>query len=132
MRTAAVGQKCPSCARPAKSSRARGKPQHYLRAVGAGIGAALVGGLVYAQVLQLVRFGSLILAGVLGYGIGRVVRWGTRGQTQQPFVGIAIGLSLVAVAVGLLFTYGTPVPLRIFALLAYAVAGWFAHRGLHG
>lgn len=131
MRTAAVGQKCPSCARPARSSRALGKPQHYVRVIGAGIAAAIAGGLLYAQAVQLLRFGSLILAALLGYGMGRVVRWGSRGQTQQPFLGIAIGLSLAAVAVGLLFTYGTPIPLRIFALLAYAAAGWFAQRGLH-
>lgn len=132
MRTAAVGQKCPSCARPARSSRALGKPQHYVRAIGGGLLAAIVGGVVYAYLAAAIGFGGLILAGLLGFGIGRMVRWGTRGQTQQPFAGIAIGLAVVAVAVAFLFSYGTPVPPRLFALLAYAVAGWLALRGMAG
>jgi hypothetical protein len=132
MRTAAVGQKCPSCARPARSSRALGKPEHYVRAIGAGLGAALAGGLLYAQVLAVVRFGSLILAGLLGFGIGRVVRWGTRGQSQQPFAGIAIALGVVAVVVGFVFVYRTPLPARLLTLVAYPIAGWFALRGLRG
>ena len=132
MRTAAVGQKCPSCARPARSSRALGKPEHYLRSIGAGLGAALAGGLLYAQVLAVVRFGSLILAGLLGFGIGRVVRWGTRGQSQQPFAGIAIALGVIAVVVGFVFVYATPLPARLLTLVAYPIAGWLALRGLRG
>jgi hypothetical protein len=131
MRTAAVGQKCPTCAKPARSSRALGKPQHYVRAIGVGLVAAVAGGFIYAQLLALVSFGSFILAGVLGYLIGRVVRWGTRGQTQQPFAGIAIGLAVVAVAVAFTLIYGNPLPLRgLLTILAYPVAGFLALRGL--
>jgi hypothetical protein len=108
-----------------------GKPQHYVRAVGTGLVAAVVGGFIYAQVMNALRgFGSLILSGLLGFAIGRVVVWGTRGQSQQPFSGIAIGLAVAAVAVAFVFTYGTPVPPRLFALLAYPVAGWLALRGM--
>jgi hypothetical protein len=131
MRTAAVGQKCPTCAKPARSARALGKPQHYARAIGVGLVAAVAGGFIYAQLLALVSFGSFILAGVLGYLIGRVVRWGTRGQTQQPFAGIAIGLAVVAVAVAFTLIYGNPLPLRgLLTILAYPVAGFLALRGL--
>jgi hypothetical protein len=131
MRTAAVGQKCPTCAKPARSARALGKPQHYVRAIGAGLAAAIVGGVVYAQLLALLPFGSIILAGVLGFGIGRVVRWGTRGQTQQPFGGIAIGLAVLAVAVAFMVIYRNPLPLRgLLTLLAYPFAGYLALRGL--
>lgn len=132
MRTAAVGQKCPSCARPARSSRALGKPQHYVRAIGGGLLAAIVGGVAYAYVAAAIPFGSLILAGLLGFGIGRVVRWGARGQTQQPFSGIAIALAAGAIAVAFVLGYGTPLPPQLFALLAYVVAGWLALRGLAG
>ena len=131
MRTAAVGQKCPTCARPAKSARAVGKPEHYVRAIGAGLGSAVVGGLLYAQLIAALRgFGSLILSGVVGFLVGRVVGWGTRGQSQQPFSGIAIALGVLAVAVAFFLGYGTPVPPRVLTLLAYPVAGWFALRGL--
>ncbi|HSK91882.1 MAG TPA: hypothetical protein VK875_11275 [Euzebyales bacterium] len=132
MRTAAVGQKCPSCARPARSARALGKPQHYVRAVGAGLVAAVVGGIIYTQLLAVVRFGALIFAGILGFVIGRVVRWGTRGQSQQPFTAIAITLGVVAVAVAFTTGFGTPLPPRLLTLLAYPAAGWFALRGLQG
>lgn len=130
MRTAAVGQKCPRCARSPRSARALGKPEHYLRAVGGGVLAAIVGGLVYAQLVGTVRFGSLILAGLLGFLIGRVVRWGARGQSQQPFLAIAMGLAGLAVAVAFLIGAGTLLPLRSLAILAYPVAIWLAMRGL--
>lgn len=130
MRTAAVGQKCPRCARSPRSARALGKPQHYVRAVGGGLSAAAAGGVVYAQLLTTVRFGSLILAGLLGFLIGRVVRWGARGQSQQPFLGIAMGLAALAVAVAFLLGAGSLLPLRGLAILAYPVAIWLAMRGL--
>ena len=130
MRTAAVGQKCPRCARSPRSTRALGKPQHYVRAVGGGLLAAVVGGVVYAQLVATVRFGSLILAGVLGFLIGRVVKRGARGQTQQPFLGIAMGLAGLGVAVAFLLGAGTLLPLRSLAILAYPVAVWLAMRGL--
>ena len=131
MRTAAVGQKCPTCARAPRSARALGKPQHYVRAIGAGLGAAVLGGVAYAQLMAALRgFGSLLLSGLLGFVIGRVVVWGTRGQSQQPFITVAVVLALVAVAVAFLLVYRTPVPPRLFALLAYPVAGWLALRGL--
>jgi hypothetical protein len=131
MRTAAVGQKCPSCAKPARAARALGKPQHYVRAIGAGLAAAVVGGVIYAQLLALIGFGSLIFAGLLGFAIGRVVRWGTRGQTQQPFAGIAVGLAVLAVAVAFTMIYRNPLPLRgLLTILAYPVAGFLALRGL--
>jgi hypothetical protein len=131
MRTAAVGQKCPTCAKPARSARALGKPQHYVRAIGAGLGVAVVGGFVYAQLLALIGFGSFILAGALGYLIGRVVKWGTRGQTQQPFAGIAIALGVLAVAIAFTLIYRNPLPLRgLLTILAYPFAGYLALRGL--
>lgn len=131
MRTAAVGQKCPRCARTPRSARALGRPRHYARAVGGGVAAAVVGGVVYAQLLATVRFGALIIAGLLGFLIGRVVRWGARGQTQQPFPGIAMGLAGLAVAVAFLVGAGTLLPLRAGLLvLAYPVAAWLAMRGL--
>lgn len=132
MRTAAVGQKCPRCARTPRSARALGRPVHYVRAIGAGLSAAVVGGAVYAQLLATVSFGRLVLAGALGYGIGRVVRWGTAGQTQQPFAGIAIALGVVAIGVGFVTATGTPLPpgAGILTLAAYPLAGWLALRGL--
>jgi hypothetical protein len=132
MRQAAVGQKCPACARQPRSARARGKPRDYVRLGLAGPVAAAAGGFVYSLVLAWVGFGGLILAAVVGYGMGRTVRWAARGQTQQPFRGIAIGLGVVAIGLGLIFARGTPVPGGLFGLLAYGASGWFAGRALSG
>lgn len=130
MRTAAVGQKCPRCARTPRSARALGKPEHYVRAVGVGLPAAAAGGLVYAQLLAAFSFGSLILAGVLGFGLGRIVKWGSRGQHQQPFPGIAMGLAGLSVAVAFLLVFGSILPGAGLLVLAYPVAMWLAVRGL--
>ncbi len=130
MRTAAVGQKCPRCATTPRSARALGKPKHYLRALGGGVAAAAVGGVLYAQLLAAIGFGALILAGLLGFGIGRVVKWGARGQRQQPFPAIAMALAGLAVAVGFVVAFGTLLPLGGLVILAYPVAIWLSVRGL--
>lgn len=130
MRTAAVGQKCPRCAKAPRSARAVGKPVHYVRSVGGGLATAIAGGVVYSLLLRSVGFGALILAGVLGYLIGRVVKWGARGQSQQPFVTIAGVLAGLAIALAFVVTFGTVLPLRGLLILAYPVAVWLGLRGL--
>lgn len=133
MQTAAVGQKCPRCARMPRAARALGRPEHYVRAIGGGIAAAFVGGVVYAQLLATVRFGSVIMGALLGFALGRVVRWGSRGQSQQPFQGIAMGLAALAVAVGFFVVFATPLPLGGgLLILAYPAAIWLSIRGLRG
>ncbi|MDP9405715.1 MAG: hypothetical protein M3O86_03815, partial [Actinomycetota bacterium] len=76
MRQSAVGQKCPRCARLPRSARALGRPVHYLKAGVAGLAVAVVGGLALNAALGRVGFGSVILPGLLGFGVGRAVAWG--------------------------------------------------------
>ena len=130
MRQGAVGQKCPNCARVPRSARALGRPVHYVKGVAAGLGAAAVGGVLYGTVLALVPFGSLILAGLLGYGVGAAVSWGVARQSQPPFPVIAASCAVIGVAAGFVTIGGTPLPRGLFGLLAYAAAGFFALRGL--
>lgn len=132
MRQGAVGQKCPSCARQPRSARAKGKPRDYVRLSLAAPIAVIAGGLFYSFVIATVSFGSLILAGLLGFGIGRVVRWAVRGQTQQPFMGIAAVAGVITVGTGLFFAGAGVIPAGVFSVLAYVVSGWFAVRGLQG
>lgn len=132
MRSSAVGQKCPDCARVPRSARARGKPIHYVRAVGAGLAVALGGAFALGQIMLMVRFGTVILSALLGYLVGRVVRWGAAGQTQQPFGYLAAGCVVVGLAVGFTVTFGTPVPGGFWLLIGYVAAGFFALRGLSG
>lgn len=135
MHQAAVGQKCPRCARTPRRARARGKPQHYLKAIVAGVVAAVVGGLVTHQLLLAVPFGGLILSGVLGFGVGRAVGWGAQRQSQQPFLAIAVVLGVlggVLAFAGPLVVSHPVIVARPFTLLAGVIAGAFAIRGLRG
>ena len=127
MRQSPVGQKCPSCARLPRSARARGKPMHYVRAIGAGAAVAVVGGLVLRQLLGAVGFGAILLPSLLGFGVGRVVGWGASRQTQQPFPAIAIGLAVIG---SVLAGGGLGIVNRPFALLGVLAAGYFAQRGM--
>ena len=127
-RSAAVGQKCPSCAKLPRSARATGRPRDYVRLAALGLPAAAVGGVVYGLLVAQVGFG-IILGGLLGFGIGRLVGRVLPGRTLPPFPGLVAGLGVLAVAVGYVVVLGVLVP-GIFGLLAYAAAGYFAMRGL--
>jgi hypothetical protein len=129
MRPAAVGQKCPSCARQPRSALAVGKPEHYLKGGGAGLVVAVAGGLLLSIALGRVGFGGIILPALLGFGVGRAVRWGAQHQTAQPFRVLAgvLGAFGGVLAGGGLAVLGAP-----FALLGVAAAAYFAIRGLYG
>lgn len=129
MRQSAVGQKCPRCAQVPRSARALGKPIHYVKAAGAGFGAAVVGGLVLFQLLRQMPFGRIILSAFLGFAIGRAVGWGAQRQQHRPFEVMAVGFGIVGalLASGGLARLDNP-----FTLLAVAAAGFFALRGLRG
>lgn len=127
MRQSPVGQKCPRCARTPRSARARGKPVHYVRAVGGGAALALVGGFVLRQALGAIGFGAIMLPALLGFGVGKVVAWGASRQSQQPFPAIAIGLAVLGAVVA---GGGLGILNRPFAMLGVAAAGYFALRGL--
>ncbi|HUH07255.1 MAG TPA: hypothetical protein VML96_05535 [Egibacteraceae bacterium] len=139
MRPAAVGQKCPRCAKMPRSARALGKPSHYVKATAAGLGAAIGGGIALGLLFSQISLFGIILSAMLGFGVGRAVGWGAQRQTAQPFVVIAVTMAVVAVTVSLMTVAGLrtgfstllfrPQP---FTLLSYLAAGWFALRGLRG
>lgn len=129
MRASAVGQKCPDCARVPRSARALGKPIHYVRGVGAGLAVALVGAFALLQFIVMVGFGRVILSAVLGYLVGRAVRWGAAGQTQSPFPALAAGCVVLGMAAVFTAFTGSPIPGGLWLLLGYLAAGFFATRG---
>lgn len=128
MRPAAVGQKCPSCARQPRSALAVGKPQHYVKGGLAGLAVAVAGGLVLSQALGRIGFGGIILPALLGYAVGRAVRWGAQHQTHRNFEVLAISLAVVGAVVA---GGGVAIVGRPFALLGVAFAGYTAWRALH-
>lgn len=131
MRQSAVGQKCPRCAKLPRRARAYGKPIHYVKGVGGGLATAFGAGLLYVRAIGAMGFGTLILAGLLGFGVGRVVRWGAASQSQPPWPAVAATCAVAGMVLAHVVTYQR-LPLSGFLLLAYAVAGYAAVRGLHG
>lgn len=128
MRQAAVGQKCPRCARVPRRAQALGKPIHYVKGGGAGLVVAVVGGFVLGFTRGAIGFGGILLPALLGFGVGRTVSWGAQRQTHRNFEILAVVLGVIG---GILAGGGLAVVNRPFALLGVAAAGYFARRGLH-
>jgi hypothetical protein len=126
----AVGQKCPACARQARSARARGKPRQYVKGVAFGVAAAVPVAAALWAVLGIVGFFTWIASGVGGYGIARAVRAGAEGNAAAPFRAVAIGLAVVAVEAAWLLGFGVlfPAGLGLVTYLAAAYGAWIVYR----
>lgn len=93
-----VGARCPDCAKLHKLPTFRISTQHYLRAVGSGLGMAIVCGIVWAVVRGFMPFFFLnfLLAAGVGYAIGEVVSLSVnrkRGTGLAVIAGIAVAIS---------------------------------------
>ena len=120
-----VGARCPDCAKLSKLPTYRVSTQYYLRAVGTGLGMAIVCGLVWGVVIGLVPFFylNLLLAPGFGYAIGEVVSLSVnrkRGIGLATVAGIAVAMSYLASI--LLFPWGFPFSLFNLVLDLIAVA----------
>jgi hypothetical protein len=126
MVTTAVGQKCPSCAR--QSGRAKGNPEPQLlaRSFGAGLAAAVLGGIV----LVAVPFAGLLLALAHGFVVGAAVRWAARRRTHT-WLGVAAAVAVLVGLAGLVLVLGgNPFAARL--LLAYVLSGGMAFARASG
>ena len=116
-----VGARCPDCAKLTKLPTYRLSTQYYLRAVGTGLGMAIVCGLVWGVVIGLVPFFylNLLLAPGVGYAIGEVISLSVnrkRGTRLAIVAGIAVAISyLVSILVPWGFGF------QLFDLLALAL-----------
>lgn len=134
MVSAPVGFKCPDCAKQARHARGLGRPEQYVKGALFGVGAAVVGAFVLAQVFSF-GFLSWIAAGLAGYGIAEAVRRGAGGNRADPFRWLAIGLAVLAVAGAWLVLVGGDVPLAArvvgrnpFRLVTFLAAVYGAFR----
>jgi hypothetical protein len=122
----AVGQKCPRCAKQTGRAKGNPEPQVLVRAFGAGLAAAVLGGVL----LVAVPFAGLLLALAHGFVVGAAVRWAARRRTHT-WLGVA---AAVAVLVGLgglaLVLGGDPFAARL--LLAYVLSGGMAFARASG
>ncbi|MFC2047648.1 hypothetical protein ACFLTK_05190, partial [Chloroflexota bacterium] len=116
-----VGARCLDCAQVHKLPTYRVTTQYYLRAIGTGLGMAIVSGIVWGIIESVVPFFSLnlLLASGVGYAIGEVISLSVNRKRGKGLAAIAG----IAVVVSYLFTF--PVigfPFGIFNILYHIVA----------
>jgi hypothetical protein len=68
-----------------------------VRALGAGLGAALVGSLVYFLVSALTGYEFGLIAIAVGWGVGMAVRWGSNGRGGKGYQLLAVALTYLAI-----------------------------------
>ena len=114
-----VGARCLDCAKLYRLPTFRVSTKHYLRAVGTGLGMAIVCGLAWGAVMGLVPFFylNLLLAPGVGYAIGEVMSLSVnrkRSTGLAVVAGIAMAISYL---VSILCPWGFPFrPLDLLAL----------------
>ena len=93
-----VGARCPECAKLYKLPTFRVSTKYYLRAIGAGLGMAIVCGIVWGAVMGFAPFFYLnfLLAAGVGYAIGEVMSLSVnrkRGTSLAVIAGITVAIS---------------------------------------
>lgn len=89
---------CTPCAEQLQRANDRGSRfSRITRAVGAGIGAALGGAILYWAILALTGYEFGLIAIVVGYAVGRAVSWGSRGKGGWRYQTLAMALTYLAI-----------------------------------
>ena len=126
-----VGARCPDCARLYKLPTYSVSTQYYLRAIGAGLGMAIVCGVAWGIIEWLIPIFSfnLLLAPGVGYAIGEVVGLSVnrkRGTGLAILAGIAVAISYLASLCFISFLLGVPfpwvLPFGLFNILYHVLA----------
>jgi hypothetical protein len=84
-----------------------------LKAIGAGLGAGVAGWLLYYAVLRLSGYEFGLIAIVVGWAVGRAVRWGSGGRGGWQFQAIAVVITYVSIV-------STAVPMVLQGMAAQA------------
>ena len=97
-----VGARCLDCAKLYRLPTFHVSTKHYLRAIGTGLGMAIVCGIVWGAVIGLVPFFylNLLLAPGVGYAIGEVI---SLSVNRKRSIGLAI-VAGVAMTISFLVT----------------------------
>lgn len=91
-----VGARCPDCARLRKLPTYRVPTPYYLRAIGAGLGVAVICGALWGIVARIIPFLyiNLLLVPVVGYAIGEII---SLSVNRKRGAGLAIVASLLVI-----------------------------------
>jgi len=68
-----------------------------LRAIAGGIGAGLAGAMLYWLILAVSGYEFSLIAILVGYGVGKGVRWGSGGRGGRAYQVLAIALTYLAI-----------------------------------
>ena len=120
-----VGAKCPDCAKLYKLPTYQVSGRYYLRAVGAGLGMAIVCGILCAA-LGLIRFPFLnfVLAAGVGYVIGEVISKAVNRKRGTGLAIIAGGCVVISYFISILSPWG--LHFGLFDILALALGVFLA------
>ena len=102
-----VGARCPDCAKLYKLPTYRVPTVFYIRATGTALGMAIVSGIVWGVIDNLVPFFylNLILAGGVGYAIGEVVSLSVNRKRSRGLATMA-GIAVVVSYLVNIFSFG--------------------------
>ena len=126
-----VGARCLDCARLYKLPTYSVSTQYYLRAVGTGLGMAIICGIVWGLIEWVIPIFSfnLLLAPGAGYAIGEVVSLSVnrkRGTRLAIVAGIAVVISYLVSLWFISFVLGVPfswvLPFGLFNILYHLLA----------
>jgi hypothetical protein len=101
-----VGMRCPSCAKMSRVPTYRVPKVYYLRAIGAALGIAIVVGLLWGFISDIIPFIYLnfIIGGGVGWAIGEVI---SLSVNRKSGTGLAVigGLAVVIAYLISVFTF---------------------------
>ena len=99
-----VGARCSKCAGLKRLPTYEIAPQQYLKAVGVGIGSAIVIGIAWGWLWEHVWFFNFLLAAGAGFAIGELISLSVnrrRGPGLQVIGGFGVALSYIVSNIGL-------------------------------
>jgi hypothetical protein len=89
---------CEACCYKLREAQPTGsRSGRALRAIAGGVGAGLAGAILYWLILALTGYEFSLIAIVVGYGVGRAVRWGSGGRGGRAYQALAIALTYLAI-----------------------------------
>jgi hypothetical protein len=121
-----VGARCPDCAKLSKLPTYQVPTKYYLRAAGAGLGMAIVCGIVWGLIGLIIPFFylNLLIAAGIGYAIGEVVGLSVNRKRGTRLAVVAGSSVVISYLVGILTPWG--LHFGFFDLLSVALGIFIA------
>ena len=117
---------CPECRRKFGDGRAKVTPEALLRAAGIGLGAAILGAIVWGGVRTAFNINLGLIAIAVGWAIGNAVLYGSGGARGWIYQALAMVLTYVCIALSVIpeiIGSGHVIPPERYFAVAIALAG---------